>query len=137
MDIIPISVSPSTHRFDEYTHVVSPIPETEGGGFLLTVPDLPGLTADGSTLEQAIADGREAFTQWVSATIHMGRNVPAPTLNAQDLVAPATSGRFLARVPRTMHSQLIARAKAEGVSLNTLAVSLLADGMGRRMAVAG
>ena len=30
------------------------------------------------------------------------------------------SGRFVQRVPRSLRAQLIARARAEGVSLNTL-----------------
>jgi predicted HicB family RNase H-like nuclease len=36
-----------------------------------------------------------------------------------------TSGRILARVPRSIHSALLAEAEAEGVSLNQLLVSKL------------
>ncbi|MBV9991494.1 MAG: toxin-antitoxin system HicB family antitoxin [Alphaproteobacteria bacterium] len=36
------------------------------------------------------------------------------------------------RAPRSLHQRLASRAKAEGVSLNTLAVTLLAEGLGRR-----
>jgi hypothetical protein len=35
------------------------------------------------------------------------------------------------RVPRSLHARLIARAKAEGVSLNTLVVSLVSQGIGK------
>ena len=37
------------------------------------------------------------------------------------------SGRWLLRTPKSLHKRLSERAKAEGVSLNTLAVTLLAD----------
>jgi len=44
----------------------------------------------------------------------------------------AISGRFVQRVPRSLHAQRIAYAKAEGVSLNTLIVSLVSQGLGSR-----
>lgn len=36
-----------------------------------------------------------------------------------------------ARVPKTVHAELATRAKAEGVSLNTLALTFIAQGLGR------
>ena len=118
--------------FEAYSHVLSPIDEADGGGFLFTMPDIPGVMADGATEDAAIADGREAFASAVSALMDLGREVPSPVLKAQDFAPIAASGKFLTRVPRSMHLQLTARAKAEGVSLNTLVLTLLADGMGRR-----
>jgi predicted RNase H-like HicB family nuclease len=47
--------------FEAYSHVVSPIDAEEGGGFMFTMPDIPGVVADGATELEAIADGREAF----------------------------------------------------------------------------
>jgi antitoxin HicB len=35
-------------------------------------------------------------------------------------------------VPKSLHAQLDNKAKLEGVSLNTLAVALLAEGIGRK-----
>jgi antitoxin HicB len=35
------------------------------------------------------------------------------------------------RVPKSLHRRLAERAKTEGVSLNTLAVTLLAEGLGQ------
>jgi antitoxin HicB len=51
--------------------------------------------------------------------------------------ADGESGRFIARVPRGLHTRLITRAAQEGVSMNRLVVSLLADGMGARAGNAG
>jgi antitoxin HicB len=47
---------------------------------------------------------------------------------------PSASGKFVARVPKSVHAKLVARAKAEGVSLNTLVLTFLAEGLGRREA---
>ena len=38
----------------EYPVIVSPLPLEEGGGFLATVPDLPGCMSDGETPQEAI-----------------------------------------------------------------------------------
>ena len=37
-----------------YPVIVSPLSEEDGGGFLATVPDLPGCMSDGETPEEAI-----------------------------------------------------------------------------------
>ena len=41
------------------------------------------------------------------------------------------SGKWVQRVPRSLHAKLIALAKREGSSLNQLATSILAEGVGR------
>lgn len=127
-----IAKAAAPYPFEAYSHVVSPIPEQDGGGFMFTMPDIPGVMADGATMDEAIADGRQAFESTVSALIDMGREVPPPTLRSEDFAPIAASGRFVSRVPRSIHAQLVARARREGVSLNTLVLSLIAEGLGRR-----
>ena len=52
-----------------------------------------------------------------------GRDASAPP------VEPLPSGRFLARVPKSLHARLTSEAKKEGVSLITLVITLLAGGL--------
>ena len=118
--------------FEAYSHMVSPIHSADGGGFMFTMPDIPGVMADGVTELEAIEDGREAFMATVSAMVDMGQEIPAPAFNSQDFTPASASCRVLARLPRSMHLQLTARAKTEGVSLNTLVLALIAEGLGRR-----
>ncbi len=136
MKVKTITQAKLAFPFEAYSHVVSPIAEADGGGFLFTMPDIPGVMADGSTELEAIADGREAFIATTSALLDMGREVPAPAFNVSDFAPAAASGKVLARLPRSMHLQLTARAKTEGVSLNTLMLALIAEGLGRRDSVA-
>jgi len=56
------------------------------------------------------------------------RGLPIPLANGGGVA----SGKFVARVPKTLHAQLTRSAKTEGVSLNTLVVSLIAQGLGRK-----
>lgn len=119
------------HRFEAYAHIVSPLPVEDGGGFLITFPDLPGCVSDGETIEEAINNGRDAFLAYVSALADMKREIPAPTFHPDAVDVPNTSGKFVARVPKSIHAQLASRAKAEGVSLNTLVLTFIAEGLGR------
>lgn len=121
--------------FEAYSHLVSPISKADGGGFMFTMPDIPGVLADGETELEAIADGREAFLAIVSALADLGQEVPSPVFNADDFTPASASGRVLARLPRSMHLQLTARAKTEGVSLNSLVLAMIAEGLGRRRAL--
>jgi antitoxin HicB len=107
-----------------YPFEVRPLSSEEGGGFAISFPDLPGCWSDGETPEEAVKNGQDALAAWLAAARQFGDEVPKPF--------SAVSGRFVQRVPRSVHAALIARAESEGVSLNTLVVSLVAEGLGRR-----
>lgn len=132
MSVKIIDKATAPYPFEAYSYVIGPIAQTDGGGFLFTMPDFAGLMADGATVEEAVAQGRDAFVSVVSALVDMGREVPAPTLKAEDFAPVNASGKFIARVPKSLHAALTTRAKTEGVSLNTLVLTFIAEGMGRR-----
>lgn len=111
-----------------YPFEVRPLSKDEGGGYSITFPDLPGCYPDGATPEEAIRNGRDALESWLAVAGECGDKIP--------LQFSGISGRFVQRVPRSLHAQLIARAKIEGVSLNTLVVSIVAQGLGQRQAEA-
>ena len=118
------------HPFEAYAHIVSPLSEAEGGGFLITFPDLPGCMSDGETEAEAIANGRDAFVSWTSARDDIGKAIPEPAYRPE--AVQTVSGRFLTRLPKSVHAKLAERAKAEGVSLNTLVLAFIAEGLGRK-----
>ena len=132
MTIKTIDKATAPYPFEAYSYVIGPIAQADGGGFLFTMPDFAGLMADGATVEEAVAQGRDAFASVVSALVDMGREVPEPTLKADDFAPVNASGKFIARVPKTLHAALTTRAKTEGVSLNALVLTFIAEGMGRR-----
>ena len=110
-------------KFEDYPINVHPVPEDEGGGFMVSVPDLPGCIADGETIDEAIAEARDAFDAWVTAEMEDKGRLPAPK---------TYSGQFVQRIPKTLHLRLAERAKSEGISLNQLAATLLAEGLASR-----
>jgi antitoxin HicB len=112
----------------DYPFAIRPLAPAEGGGYLIEYPDLPGMS-DGETVEEAIANGRDAQAGWIVAS-EAGRPVPAPGAET----GAGYSGKWLLRTPRSLLRSLAERARREGVSLNTLAVALLAEGLGQRQA---
>lgn len=116
------------YPFEAYAHVVEPLTEDDGGGYLISFPDLPGCMSDGETEVEALANARDAFSAWMSARAHMGKPIPKPTRHGET----AEPVRLMQRLPRSLHASLVARAKAEGTSMNTLVTMLLAEGIGRR-----
>jgi antitoxin HicB len=110
-------------RAGEYAVLVKPLPAEEGGGWLATVPDLPGCMSDGDSMAAAVENVTEAIESWKEAAEELGRPVPAPG---------STIGKWLQRVPKTLHAVLKEIAASEGVSLNMLVTSILAESVGRR-----
>jgi antitoxin HicB len=115
-------------HFDDYPFEIRPLSASEGGGFLISYPDFSDCISDGETVQEAIANGRDALAGVIEALKATGHPVPLP--NSGGVV----SGKFVARVPKSIHAQLGARAKAEGVSLNSMVIALIAEGLGKRMA---
>ena len=65
-----------------YRFTVRPLPEDEGGGYLIEFPDLPGCMSDGATIEEAITNGVDAMRGWIEAMCAEGHPIPAPTRSA-------------------------------------------------------
>ncbi len=101
-------------------YVYEVIPADEGGS-VVRYPDLPGCFAqveNGEDIRQIAAD---VLTEWLTLAIEDGDDIPIPQAARQ------YSGRFVLRVPRSMHASLAIAADREGVSTNTYIVSLLAE----------
>lgn len=87
-------------------------------------PDLPGCLADGETIEEAVENGSDALHSWLATAKEFKDHIPSPS--------SGQSGKWVQRVPKSLHARLVAKAAKEGVSLNTMVVSLIAEGLGRR-----
>ncbi len=63
----------------EHAVVVEPLPAEDGGGFVATVPDLPGCMSDGATPEEALTNVQDAILSWIEAAKDLGHAVPKPS----------------------------------------------------------
>jgi len=111
---------------EQYTIICSPLSEDEGGGFLASVPELPGCMSDGETPTEAIENAQDAIMSWIEAAEEMGRPVPAPG---------SSTGKWVQRVPKSLHLTLKQVAETEGVSLNAYVTSVLAEKVGQKASI--
>jgi antitoxin HicB len=63
----------------KYPVLISPLSEDDGGGFLATVPDLPGCMSDGETPAEAIENVQDAIEEWLDLARKLGREIPTPS----------------------------------------------------------
>jgi antitoxin HicB len=112
----------------EYRFTIRPLTEEGGGGYLIEFPDLPGCMSDGETIEDAIFNGEDPKRCWIAAMKEACRPIPPPSVEPPE----GYSGKWQLRAPKSLHRRFAERAKRDGLSLNTLAVALLAEGLGER-----
>ena len=111
-------------KLTDYPFEVRPLSAEEGGGYLISFPDFTECISDGESVDAAIENGHDALKATVAALKAKKISVPAPNSGG------VASGKFVARVPKTVHAQLATRARAEGVSLNALVLTFIAQGLG-------
>ena len=92
----------------------------EDGDTVARIAELRGCAAHGADEKEALRNLKEAQRLWLEDCLEAGDAVPEPE---QHHALP--SGKWVQRVPRSLHGQLTMMAKAEGVSLNQLVTSML------------
>lgn len=104
----------------KYPFTVRPLTPEEGGGYLAEALDLNGCIADRSTPEDAIHHLEEAIEAWIKTAESL--KMPGPTPSSET----SYSGKWVVRTPKSLLGQ------KEGVSLNSLTVSMLAEAFGHK-----
>ena len=114
------------NKLADYPFEIRPLTAEERGGFLISYPDFSECLSDGQTVDEALKNGKDALKATIAAL--KANDLPVPAPNSGGIA----SGKFVTRVPKTVHAQLTTRAKSEGVSLNTLVLTFIAQGLGRK-----
>ncbi len=91
------------------------------GYWIAEHPELPGCKADGETAQEALTSLDVSRELWIESRLASGLDVPEPECT------PQYSGKFVLRIAKSMHRELVQEAEAEGVSLNTHISNLLAN----------
>lgn len=99
-----------------YNYIIQPISDESGFYFYARVLELDGCQSTGDTFEEAYNNLKEAIKGWIEAKIEGGFKVPLP-VGYDDF-----SGKFLVRIPKSLHYRLSVEAEQEGVSLNQYAL---------------
>jgi len=96
------------------------------GDWIARIQELSGCVAHGNTEVEALERLRDAKRDWIAAALEDHIDVPLP--ESEDELP---SGKWVQRVPRSLHKQLAMMAKTERTSLNSLVTSILSDYVGR------
>ncbi|MBQ3335846.1 MAG: type II toxin-antitoxin system HicB family antitoxin [Selenomonadaceae bacterium] len=101
------------------------ITHSSGGGYVATIPDLPGCITQGETRLEALEMIEDAKRCWLAAALEDDDDIPEPDWDLYN-------GRLNLRIPKSLHRKLAECAAREGVSLNQLAIYLMASGIGEQ-----
>ena len=88
-------------------------PDSDGvAAWFARVIELPGCMTEGDTLEEAAEMIQDAMAAWIEVALKEKRPIPEPK------PAEEYSGKFVVRLPKSLHRDLVKTAQHEGVSLN-------------------
>ena len=94
-------------------------------GYFARVVELPGCMTQADTFAELGEMIEDAMRLWIGMCMEQGRPVPEPR------PAEEYSGKFVVRLPRSLHRELAEAAEREGVSLNQWVNVALAKGVQR------
>ena len=103
-----------------YTRLVQEMNDESGHYFYGRILELDGCQSTSDTLEELYESLNEAMEGYIE--IKMENNLPIPVPET----ASDYSGKFVVRLPKSLHQRLVIEAEREGVSLNQLALYKLA-----------
>ncbi len=103
-----------------YTRLVQEMNDESGHYFYGRILELDGCQTTADSLEELYSDLNEIMESYLE--IKLENNFPIPVPDS----AEKYSGKFVVRIPKTLHQRLAIEADREGVSLNQLAMYKLA-----------
>jgi len=101
--------------------------EEDGGGYLSTVPSLPGCMSDGETPQEALESVNDAIKCWIETANELGREIPSPEEYKSN---NDYSGKLSLRIPKYLHKKVAERAEEENCSINQLIHCYISMGIG-------
>jgi predicted HicB family RNase H-like nuclease len=106
-----------------YKIEIMPIPKEKGGGYIASLPEVGSyaIVGDGDTENKALKQLKQSMRKRFSSYIKKGISIPEPMPEKEHY-----SGRFVLRIPKSLHARLASAAYTEGSSLNTYIITLLA-----------
>lgn len=90
------------------------------GTWFARVVEFPGCMTEGDTQAEAIVNLDDAMRAWIAVQVEDGDSIPEP------LDPEGFSGKFMVRLPKTLHRDLVRKAEMENVSLNQYVTIALA-----------
>jgi antitoxin HicB len=117
------------NEYLDLNYPIELVADEEEGGYVASHPDLEGCFAQGGTADEAVMSLTKARDLWIRTRFEDGLSIPEP-------LPEDPSGRILLRVSAHLHSRALRVARQQGVSLNHLIATALAEYVGGAQACA-
>jgi len=104
-----------------YSKVVTFLDDESGQYYVSEVLELSGCSSTGDTEAEALESLKEAMEGYLQAKIDHSDPIPEP------VTTEGFNGKFLLRLPKTLHRKLSYESQKEGVSLNQYALYKLSQ----------
>ncbi len=114
------SIESESQRYLNLPYTRELVREDDGSWFA-RILEFPGCMTVGDSREEALEMLDDAMIAWVEAKLEDQDTIPAP------MIAEEFSGRFVVRVSKALHRDLVRAAERNGVSLNQYVVTMLAQ----------
>lgn len=109
-----------------YPTQITEISVEDGGGYMIEIPLLKGCMSDGETIIEALENIKDAKMEWFTYMLENNLPIPEPVdLNKY-------SGKFVVRIPKSLHRTISEQSKMEGLSLNQYVANSLAYVAGQK-----
>ena len=99
-----------------YNYIVQRIKDESGEYFYAKILEFDGCQTTGETFDEAYENLKDAMKGWIETKLENGFDIPLPVGNEK------FSGKFIVRIPKSLHYKLSVEAEQEGVSLNQYAL---------------
>jgi antitoxin HicB len=96
----------------------------DDGTWFARILEFPGCMTTGDTQQEALEMLEDAMTAWLRTRLEDRETIPEP------VAADDFSGRFVVRVTKSLHRDLVRAAERNGVSLNLFVATTLAQAAG-------
>jgi len=104
-----------------YNIIIRHVVDESGTYYFAKVQELSGCISDGESVEEAFNNIYDAMEGWIETKLESGFSIPMP------LDTEKYSGKFVVRIPKSLHARLSIEAEQEGISLNQYALYKLAN----------
>ena len=104
-----------------YNYIIQQINDESGEYYYAHVLEMDGCQSTGNTFKEAYDNLKDAMRGWIETKLDEGYDVPLPVKYNE------FSGKFMVRIPKSLHYRLSIEAQQEGVSLNQYALYKLSN----------
>lgn len=109
---LPYTIEVARDQTDDYS------------GWFARVIELPGCMTQADSFDELEEMIEDAMRAWIETALEDGQTIPEPR------PVESYSGKFVVRVPKSLHRELVEAAEREGVSLNAFVNVALARVIG-------